>query len=178
MIDENIVDSISNGSVISVPVRSSLTCQASRGICIKCYGRNLANNEPARIGDADGIVAAQSIGEPGTQLTLRTFHIGGTASRIIDESQRFSKLEGQVTLSKTLNLVDSIDNEGQKNKIAQSRNGEIYLKDKSKRQIATWNVPYGAKVFVKDKQKIKVIVSIFGRPTPIELDFIQVEIER
>ena len=162
LMDESIVNAISNSSVVSVPVRSSLTCQAPRGICIMCYGRNLANNEPARIGDAVGIVAAQSIGEPGTQLTLRTFHIGGTASRIIDESQRFTKLEGKIVFSESLNLVESIDNEGEKNNITQSRNGKIYLEDKTKHRIATWNVPYGAKVFVKNNQKIKAGTSLFA----------------
>jgi len=127
-----------------------------------CYGRNLSNNDPAKIGDAVGIVAAQSIGEPGTQLTLRTFHIGGTASRIVDESQRFSKLAGKIIFSDSLKLVDAIDDEGSKNKITQARNGQMYLLDKAKQKLATWNVPYGAKVYVKNNQNIKTGTPLFA----------------
>ena len=162
LIDEKTVDKISNSSVVSVPVRSSLTCMSSRGICMMCYGRNLSNNKPAKIGDAVGIMAAQSIGEPGTQLTLRTFHIGGTASRIVDESQRFSKKSGTITFSDNLILIASTDDEGNKFNVSQVRNGKINLLDKNKNKVATWNVPYGAKVYVKDKQKIKPATPLFA----------------
>ena len=126
-----------------------------RGVCSKCYGLNLATHEEVKLGDAVGIMAAQSIGEPGTQLTLRTFHIGGTASRIVEGSQRFSKLDGVVQFSNTMKLVQSKNDEGENFMVSQARNSEIYLIDNKKNQIASWKVPYGASVHVTDKQKIK-----------------------
>ena len=96
LITEDIIEKIAKSSVIQIKVRSTLTCMSDRGVCAKCYGINLAINEEVKLGDAVGIMAAQSIGEPGTQLTLRTFHIGGTASRIVEQSQRFTKLAGKI----------------------------------------------------------------------------------
>src|SRR5690606_21350532 len=95
MIDEEMADAMEDAGIPNVRVRSVLTCESRRGLCRQCYGRNLATMEMVDIGEAVGILAAQSIGEPGTQLTLRTFHIGGTAARIAAQTQRRSKVEGQ-----------------------------------------------------------------------------------
>ena len=92
----DVVDKVSKSSVNKVKIKSTLSCESARGVCSKCYGINLATHNEVKIGDAIGIMAAQSIGEPGTQLTLRTFHIGGTASRIIEGSQRFTKMSGLI----------------------------------------------------------------------------------
>ncbi|MEZ5054339.1 MAG: hypothetical protein R2807_06175 [Chitinophagales bacterium] len=89
-------DIINASPLESVQIRSVLTCEMPRGVCAKCYGRNLTNNRPAQYGDAVGIVAAQSIGEPGTQLTLRTFHTGGTAASVVSESQMLAKFDGKL----------------------------------------------------------------------------------
>jgi len=107
------------------------------------------------VGEAIGMISAQSIGEPGTQLTLRTFHIGGTASRIVEGSQRFTKISGLIKFSDNFRLIDSIDDEGNKNMVSQSRNSEMILLDKNGIKLNSWNVPYGAHVNVKNKQKVK-----------------------
>ena len=133
-----------------------------RGVCARCYGINLATHTEVKIGDAIGIMAAQSIGEPGTQLTLRTFHIGGTASRIVEGSQRFTKLDGQIKFSDTVKLVPSIDDEGAKHMVSQSRNSEMLLLDKSGIKLNSWKIPYGAYVSVKDKQKVKAGDMLFS----------------
>ena len=95
LIDEEAADEIEDAGIQSVKIRSVLTCESRRGLCRKCYGRNLATMGMVDIGEAVGILAAQSIGEPGTQLTLRTFHIGGTAARIAAQTQRKSKVDGK-----------------------------------------------------------------------------------
>ncbi len=161
IINEQIVEKISKSSVVQIKVRSPLTCVSERGICSKCYGINLAINEEVKLGDAVGIMAAQSIGEPGTQLTLRTFHIGGTASRIVEQSQRFSKLSGKIVFSDKLKLIKSIDDEGDMNYVSQVRNGSMDLVDTKNNILATWQIPYGAKVLVKNKQKIKAGEMLF-----------------
>jgi len=116
----------------------------------------LANNKDARIGDAVGIMAAQSIGEPGTQLTLRTFHIGGTASRIVEESQRESKKDGIIKFARNLSTVKIKNNEtGAFDFVAAVRNGVIQLIDSEESVLSDWTVPYGAKVFVKEDAKVK-----------------------
>ncbi|NIW35613.1 MAG: hypothetical protein GWN32_03455, partial [Gemmatimonadetes bacterium] len=97
LIDEEAADAIEDAGIQSVRIRSVLTCESRRGICQKCYGRNLATMKMVDLGEAVGILAAQSIGEPGTQLTLRTFHIGGTASRIAAQTQRKSKIDGMIS---------------------------------------------------------------------------------
>src|SRR5690606_2787606 len=105
MIDEATAEKIGGAGLETVRVRSVLTCEAIRGVCVKCYGRNLANGRMIDIGEAVGVVAAQSIGEPGTQLTLRTFHIGGAASRMTAESQKKSKWDCNVMLQE----VETVD---------------------------------------------------------------------
>tara|TARA_B100001250_G_scaffold376389_1_gene364654 strand:+ start:1 stop:3384 length:3384 start_codon:yes stop_codon:yes gene_type:complete len=156
LVDQSIIEKVSKSSINEVKIRSTLSCESARGVCSKCYGINLATHNEVKIGDAIGIMAAQSIGEPGTQLTLRTFHIGGTASRIVEGSQRFTKMAGLIKFSDNFRLIDSIDDEGNKNMVSQSRNSEMILLDKNGIKLNSWNVPYGAHVNVKDKQKVKV----------------------
>ena len=156
------IKDIANSNLTQVRVRSVLTCGSERGVCAKCYGINLATQSPAKVGDAIGIMAAQSIGEPGTQLTLRTFHIGGTASRIVEDSQRFSKSDGVIQFSEHLKLIKSKNENNEFITLAQTRNGIIELLDSKKEVIASWKVPYGAEVMVKDKQKVKPGEMIFA----------------
>ena len=161
MVDFELIDRVSNSSVARVKVRSVLTCESTQGLCQKCYGLNLATNRVAQIGDAVGIMAAQSIGEPGTQLTLRTFHIGGTAARIVEKSQMFTKKDGIIKLSDSLLLIDVKSEEG-KVKVAASRNGSIDLLSKDGQILNSWKVPYGSTVSVKNKQKVKIGDSLFS----------------
>jgi DNA-directed RNA polymerase subunit beta' len=129
LLDENIVNLISDSNVYQVKVRSVLTCEAPHGVCMMCYGLNLASNKEPKIGDSVGIMAAQSIGEPGTQLTLRTFHIGGTASRIIEQSHRDTRRDGTIKLSENLDLIGIKDDEGNDVMVAAVRNGKMELLD-------------------------------------------------
>jgi DNA-directed RNA polymerase subunit beta' len=155
MVDLNIIDKIMVSNVFQVKVRSILTCAAETGICAKCYGLNLASNKPAIMGDVVGIMAAQSIGEPGTQLTLRTFHIGGTASRIVEQSEMRSRKPGKIVYNDLMNIVLVTDENGESYFVSTVRNGKIELQDKDGRALSNYMIPYGAKVFVKDNEKIK-----------------------
>jgi DNA-directed RNA polymerase subunit beta' len=150
MITEQIADAIAQTSIEGVEIRSVLTCEARRGVCALCYGRNLANGRMVEPGEAIGVIAAQSIGEPGTQLTLRTFHIGGTASRISAESTVQSKFAGKVTFE-NLRTVSFDDDEGPR-EIVLSRQGEIRIldPDDDNRQLISYPIPYGAEVLVAD----------------------------
>lgn len=150
LIDEYIADRISDAGIETVYIRSVLTCEASRGVCTKCYGRNLATNRNVETGEAVGVMAAQSIGEPGTQLTLRTFHIGGTASRIAAQSRATAKSEGTVQFE-NLRLIDQAEN----TKVTLRRNGKIKIVDDNNRVTSQLIVPYGAKVLVQDGDKIQ-----------------------
>ncbi len=134
--------------VSEVRVRSVLTCHAKHGICAKCYGVNLATGFLARPGDTVGIIAAQSIGEPGTQLTLRTFHIGGAASRVLSHSQAVAEVAGKVTFKDLKVITDRFDN-----KVCISRNGSIFV-EADNGIIKEYKVQYGAKILVKDKEKV------------------------
>ncbi|MFL3050075.1 MAG: DNA-directed RNA polymerase subunit beta' [Candidatus Neomarinimicrobiota bacterium] len=156
-IDNAISDSFNNYEVDRVFIRSVLTCEALRGVCVKCYGTDLNTNNPVAMGSSVGIVAAQSIGEPGTQLTLRTFHIGGTASRIIEESEMKSKRDGVVEFSENLEfaeIVDSDEGSGLSIKRVLVRNSSIKIVD-SKGGISVYNVPYGSTLEVENGRKIK-----------------------
>ncbi len=155
-ISEDVAHMIEESGVETVKIRSVLTCETRRGVCVKCYGRNLANGRIVDIGEATGVIAAQSIGEPGTQLTLRTFHIGGTASRIAAQSNVTVKTDGSVEF-RNLKVVESRLND----KIVISRNSEIVFSDEDGRVRAHYNVPYGAKLLVTDKANIKKSESIF-----------------
>ncbi len=156
VIDEAIADAIEEAGIQMVKIRSVLTCEARRGVCQMCYGRNLATMGPVDIGEAVGILAAQSIGEPGTQLTLRTFHIGGTAARIAAQTQRKSKIDGIVTLER-VNTVENEDGD----RIVTSREGQIVLKTDGGQVRSRLSVPYGATLSVSEGQEIEVGNLIF-----------------
>ncbi|MFT5972455.1 MAG: DNA-directed RNA polymerase subunit beta' [Cryomorphaceae bacterium] len=146
---------ISEAGIEEVEIRSVLTCEEKRGVCAKCYGRNLATGRMVTRGEAVGVIAAQSIGEPGTQLTLRTFHVGGTASNIADESEIRAKAAGTVELEE-LRTVESEAADGSKKIIVVGRSGEMRLVDaKTGVVIATNNIPYGAEIFIKNGAKVK-----------------------
>ena len=131
-----------------------LTCESKSGVCVKCYGKNLATGYTAQKGDAVGIIAAQSIGEPGTQLTLRTFHVGGVAGSASVESSLVAKFDGTIQFD-GLRTVIAENNEGAKVPIVIGRTGEVSIMDvKNDRLLITNNVPYGATLNVKDGQKV------------------------
>jgi DNA-directed RNA polymerase subunit beta' len=151
MIDEDLSMEIEERGVERVRIRSVLTCESRRGVCANCYGRNLATGGSVNIGEAVGVIAAQSIGEPGTQLTLRTFHVGGTASRIAEHTQKTSNHPGVVELS-NIKLVKNRDG----NEIAISRKGEIVVRDaETERVRARLGVPYGATLRVDNGDEIE-----------------------
>ena len=152
---EEIANYIDTTSIEEVEIRSALTCETKRGICAKCYGRNLATGNMAHIGEAVGVIAAQSIGEPGTQLTLRTFHVGGTASNIATEASIQAKFDGVVEFE-DLRTVKSLDEEGNETTVVMGRSGEIKIMDpKSKQMLISNHVPYGAFLKIKDGAKVK-----------------------
>jgi DNA-directed RNA polymerase subunit beta' len=154
-INEHIAKSIEVSPIETVEIRSVLTCESRRGTCVKCYGKNLATGRTAQIGDAVGILAAQSIGEPGTQLTLRTFHVGGTASASASESTLVAKFDGKLEFDE-IRTVSSVNEDGDKVEVVLSRAGEVKVNDpKTGKQISTNNIPYGAMLTVKDGAKIK-----------------------
>jgi len=153
LIDEEIAERIDEATIESVKIRTVLTCESKRGVCAKCYGRNLTTGKLVEIGEAVGIIAAQSIGEPGTQLTLRTFHLGGTSSRIASQSQVESNVPGTVRFEK-LNYVEKTDFFG-KVKVVIGRRGSIGIFDQDNRQIKKFEIPYGAELTVDDEQAIK-----------------------
>ncbi|MEO2052274.1 DNA-directed RNA polymerase subunit beta' [Flagellimonas beolgyonensis] len=153
-ISEADVKKVEAAPIERVEVRSPLTCEAPQGICAKCYGRNLATNKMVQRGEAVGVVAAQSIGEPGTQLTLRTFHVGGIAGNISEDSKLESKFDGIAEIE-DLRMVEGVNNEGAKTNIVISRTTEIKIIDaKTGITLSTNNIPYGSQLFVKDGQKI------------------------
>ena len=153
-INEEIAKEIEEIGIETVEIRSVLTCEAKRGVCVRCYGKNLATGYTAQRGDAVGIIAAQSIGEPGTQLTLRTFHVGGVAGSASVESTLNAKFDGTIQFD-GLRTVDALNNDGQKIKIVIGRTGEVRIMDvKNDRLLITNNVPYGATLAVKDSQKV------------------------
>ena len=145
---------IGDSGVENVRIRSILTCEAKRGCCAKCYGWDLSTHQLVDIGTAVGIRAAQSIGEPGTQLTLRTFHIGGTATRIIEQSEMVTKRPGLVKFSENYDSADTIDESGTEVTRCMVRNAKLFIMDKDGKQNATFNVPYGSTVFVKEGEQV------------------------
>lgn len=153
-IDEEKAQRIQESSIETVEIRSVLTCETKNGVCVKCYGRNLTNNRLAQIGDAVGIIAAQSIGEPGTQLTLRTFHTGGAASTVTVESKITAKFDGIVEFE-GIRTVNYTNEQGEKLVKVMGRTGEIKIKDEQGRDLTTINIPYASILLVKDKQKVK-----------------------
>ncbi len=154
-IGENEAKKIEDSPIDQVDVRSPLTCEAKRGVCVKCYGRNLATGKIVQIGEAVGVIAAQSIGEPGTQLTLRTFHVGGIAGNISEENQLLSKFDGTTEID-DLKTVKSTDSEGNSVDLVISRTCEIKIIDDKTGIVLSSNIiPYGSSISVKNGKKIK-----------------------
>ncbi|MGO4912920.1 DNA-directed RNA polymerase subunit beta' [Leeuwenhoekiella sp. W20_SRS_FM14] len=149
-ITEELAAEITKAPIESVEVRSPLTCEASKGICSKCYGRNLATNKMVQMGEAVGVVAAQSIGEPGTQLTLRTFHVGGIAGNISEENKVVVKFSGRLEIE-DLKTVEGEAPDGSISQIVISRTSEAKIFDnKTGILLSTNNIPYGSQLSAKD----------------------------
>ena len=157
VIDEKVAEQIENAAIESIKIRSVLTCESSRGVCALCYGRNLATGRMVDLGEAVGVMAAQSIGEPGTQLTLRTFHIGGTAGRIAAQSEVMARFPGIVQFEELRTLKSVMEEDGKEIpiEICIGRNGKINIVDEKGRQLISYNVSYGAKLLVKEGEKVE-----------------------
>jgi DNA-directed RNA polymerase subunit beta' len=154
-ITEDIARLVDESPLEQIEIRSVLTCEAKKGVCAKCYGRNLATGKMVQIGEAVGVIAAQSIGEPGTQLTLRTFHVGGTASNITSESSIISKYDGIVEIDE-LRSVERKEDDGNKVEIVIGRLAEIRIIDKNtKIPLTTHAIAYGSRLYVKDGAEVK-----------------------
>jgi DNA-directed RNA polymerase subunit beta' len=154
-ITEDVARVIEDSPIEQVEIRSVLTCESKKGVCAKCYGRNLATSRMVQIGEAVGVIAAQSIGEPGTQLTLRTFHVGGTASNITSESNIIAKYDGIAEIEE-LRVVEKTDETGKKVYIVIGRLAELRIVDKNTGiSLTTNNIPYGAKLYIKSGDEIK-----------------------
>ncbi|MGA1777911.1 MAG: DNA-directed RNA polymerase subunit beta' [Schleiferiaceae bacterium] len=155
MISDIIADKIEESPIETVEVRSPLTCESKRGICAKCYGRNLATAKGVQTGEAVGVLAAQSIGEPGTQLTLRTFHVGGTAGNVSEISSLMAKFDGILEYEE-VRTVASEGADGEKAEIVIGRTGEMRVVDaKTGIAVMTANIPYGSTLLVKGGSKVK-----------------------
>jgi DNA-directed RNA polymerase subunit beta' len=153
-IKEDVADLIENSPIETVEIRSVLTCESLKGVCAKCYGRNLATGRFVEKGEAVGVIAAQSIGEPGTQLTLRTFHVGGTASKSVTESGLKAKFGGKVEYE-DLKTVKA--KEGSKEfDVVIGRSGEVRITDVNTGAVLTTaNIPYGSKLYIKNNSKVE-----------------------
>ena len=149
LLEEEDANSISQAGFEQVRIRSVLSCESDRGVCAACYGRNLATGRIVNVGEAVGVIAAQSIGEPGTQLTLRTFHIGGTASRIAEQSQITARRNGTVHLVSVTTVTHPV-----LGKVVSGRNGEIVLRDEQNRVRHRMNVPYGSVIKVDEGDEV------------------------
>jgi DNA-directed RNA polymerase subunit beta' len=151
LIDDEKAELLNNSAIETVVIRSVLTCEAKRGVCSRCYGWNLATGQVVNIGEAVGVMAAQSIGEPGTQLTLRTFHIGGVASRIGEQPQALAKSDGKIAFGQGMKLLER---KSDGSLISLSRSARIELWDEN-RLVYAYKVPYGAALSVHDGQMVK-----------------------
>ena len=151
LVHEALAMKIAESNVEKVRIRSVLTCEAEFGVCAKCYGRNMSTAKLVNAGEAVGIMAAQAIGEPGTQLTLRTFHIGGTAARIIEESEMSAKFAGTIRYSPSLRVTDQTEDLG---RIALVRNNYLEIVDENNRALTRAIVPYASTVEVADGEKV------------------------
>jgi DNA-directed RNA polymerase subunit beta' len=149
-IDEDLVEILENAGIERVTIRSVLTCETRRGVCVLCYGRDLSQGRLSNLGEAVGVIAAQSIGEPGTQLTMRTFHIGGTATQRVEESHVEARNEGTVAYT---NISTVRDKEG--HLVVMSRNGEVAIRDATGRERERYPVVYGARLLVEENQHVK-----------------------
>ncbi|MEI5984509.1 UNVERIFIED_CONTAM: rpoC [Trichonephila clavipes] len=152
-ITEEIAEAIENAGIEGVEIRSVLTCESKRGVCACCYGRNLASGKRVQLGEAVGVIAAQSIGEPGTQLTLRTFHVGGTASNIAAESSIIAKYDGKIEFEN----VRTVEKEGEDGpyQVVLGRSGEIKVVNDEKKVLYQQIIPYGSNLFVKEGEKVE-----------------------
>ncbi|MEJ0034368.1 MAG: DNA-directed RNA polymerase subunit beta' [Bacteroidota bacterium] len=154
-ITDELAKKIEESAIEEIEIRSLLTCESKIGGCAKCYGRNLATGKMVQAGEAVGVIAAQSIGEPGTQLTLRTFHVGGAASNIATEASIHAKFSGVVEFE-SIRTVDTTDKDGNKVKVVMGRTGELRIMDEAKTRVLISNhVPYGAFLLVKDGAKVE-----------------------
>jgi DNA-directed RNA polymerase subunit beta' len=151
-IDENVLEIIENAGITSIKIRSVLTCKATTGVCAKCYGRDLSHGQTVEMGQAVGILAAQSIGEPGTQLTMRTFHIGGTASRKVEVAEIKARVEGKIKYLEGLNVVQTASGD---RIIMSRRGGEFAIVGEAGREREKNSVIYGARIYVADGQMVK-----------------------
>jgi DNA-directed RNA polymerase subunit beta' len=149
IIDETHIEAINLMGERSMKIRSVLTCETKEGICSKCYGRDLARGTPVNIGEAVGIIAAQSIGEPGTQLTMRTFHIGGAASASVEQSSSISPTNGKIKSDK-LKFIKDINN----NKILLTRNAKVKIFSNDEEKFSL-SIPFGSRIFFKDNDKVQ-----------------------
>ena len=154
LISEDIAAAIQEAGIEEVEIRSVLTCETRRGVCSKCYGRNLATHRSAQLGDSVGVIAAQSIGEPGTQLTLRTFHVGGTASNIADENDLKAKTSGTLDIDE-LRTIDRKSKDGDKSTVVVGRSAELKITDSKGIVTMNANIPYGSEILVKNGDKLK-----------------------
>ncbi len=153
-INEKIAKTVEESPIESVEIRSVLTCESKNGVCAKCYGRNLASGQMVQVGEAVGVIAAQSIGEPGTQLTLRTFHVGGTASNIAVASKLDAKYNGLLTIDE-LRTIPFKDEEGKAYDVVVGRSAEMRIIDqKTQITLTSSNIPYGAHLYVKSGSEI------------------------
>jgi len=150
LIDEDAIDQIERAGIDTVPIRSVLTCESRIGVCGKCYGRDLARGTVVNIGEAVGVIAAQSIGEPGTQLTMRTFHIGGAAQRGAEQSSVEAALDGTIEVKNRNVVVNSTGIP-----VVMGRNTEVVLLDEAGREKARHRVPYGARLLADEGAEVK-----------------------
>jgi DNA-directed RNA polymerase subunit beta' len=155
-ITEEIAAIIEDSPIEQVEIRSVLTCESTKGVCGKCYGRNLANGSMVQLGEAVGVIAAQSIGEPGTQLTLRTFHVGGTASNITTDSSVISKYAGIAEIEELRTVAKQIPDSKEKVDIVIGRLAELRIVDKNTGIVLTTsNIPYGSKLYIKPGSEVE-----------------------
>ncbi|BBE19293.1 DNA-directed RNA polymerase beta' subunit [Aquipluma nitroreducens] len=155
IITDEVAHKIEESPIETVEIRSVLTCESKIGVCAKCYGLNLAGSTMVQRGEAVGVIAAQSIGEPGTQLTLRTFHVGGIAGNISTQSMIESKYDGVAEIEE-LRVVEQLNDTGVKTYIVVSRLAELRIIDKNTRiQLSTHNIPYGSKLYIENGQEVK-----------------------
>lgn len=166
LITEEIAEKIEDANIDSVYIRTVLTCESKRGVCAKCYGRNLTTGKLVEVGEAVGIIAAQSIGEPGTQLTLRTFHLGGISSRIATQSQLETNVDGIVKFIKInyveRKVINPLDGQYFITKVVIGRRGQIEILDENNRQLKKYDVPYGAELKVNEGDFVRKKQALFN----------------